>query len=133
MLQTQDEAYHSTEVVRFLRLLLRKIAGKLLLLWDGAPLHRGQPSKDFLSRGTARRIHLEHLPGYAPDLNPVEGLWNDLKCRELGTVCCRDFAELDTKLRRAPPAKSVSVTSATSFAAASPHAVINFSHLYRDQ
>jgi transposase len=41
------------------------------------------------------------LPGYAPDLNPVEGIWNYLKCRELGNVCCQDFADLDLALRRA--------------------------------
>jgi len=74
-LQTRSGAYHSTEVVEFLRVLLRKIPGKLLLIWDGAPIHRGQPIKDFLARGAAKRIHLEQLPGYAPDLNPVEGIW----------------------------------------------------------
>jgi transposase len=99
-LQTQSGAYHSTEVVGFLRLLLRKISGKLLIIWDGAPIHRGQPIKDFLARGAAKRLHLEQLPGYAPDLNPVEGIWNYLKCRELGNVCCHDFAELDLALRR---------------------------------
>jgi transposase len=51
--------------------------------------------------GAAKRIHLEQLPGYAPALTPVEGIWNYLKCRELGNVCCRTFAELDTALRRA--------------------------------
>jgi transposase len=101
VMQTQTTAYHSTDVGRFLRLLLRKLQGNLLIIWDGAPIHRGQPIKDFLARGAARRIHLERLPGYAPDLNPVEGLWNYLKCRELGNVCCRDFAELDAALRRA--------------------------------
>lgn len=101
VMQTQTEAYHSTDVVRFLRLLLRKIVGKLLIIWDGAPIHRGQPIKDFLAHGAAKRIHLEQLPGYAPDLNPVEGIWNYLKCRELGNVCCRTFAELDIALRRA--------------------------------
>ena len=101
LMQTQPQAYHSTDVVRFLRLLLRKIPGKLLIIWDGAPIHRGQPIKDFLARGAAKRLHLEQLPGYAPDLNPVEGIWNYLKCRELGNVCCRTFAELDTALRRA--------------------------------
>jgi transposase len=100
-MQTQAEAYHSADVVRFLRLLLRKIPGKLLIIWDGAPIHHGQPIKDFLARGAAKRLHLERLPGYAPDLNPVEGIWNYLKCRELGNVCCRDFPELDTALRRA--------------------------------
>jgi transposase len=99
--QTQSGAYHSAEVVGFLRVLLRKIAGNLLIIWDGAPIHRGQPIKDFLARGAAKRIHLEQLPAYAPDLNPVEGIWAHLKCRELGNVCCHDFPELDRALRRA--------------------------------
>jgi transposase len=101
VMQTQNAAYHSTDVVRFLQLLLRKIPGKLLIIWDGAPIHRGQPIKDFLARGAAKRIHLEQLPAYAPDLNPVEGIWAYLKCRELGNVCCLDFPELDLALRRA--------------------------------
>ena len=63
VMQTQSAAYHSTDVVRLLQLLLRKIPGKLLLIWDGAPIQRGQPIKDFLTRGAARRIHLEQLPG----------------------------------------------------------------------
>jgi len=74
-LPTQSGAYHRTEVVGFLRVLVRKISGKLLIIWDGAPLHRGQPIKDFLARGAAKRIHLEHLPGDAPALTPVEGIW----------------------------------------------------------
>jgi transposase len=100
-LQTQDRAYHSDDVVRFLRLLLRKLHGKLLVIWDGAPIHRGQPIKDFLRRGAAARLHLEQLPGYAPELNPDEGIWNYLKRVELGNCCCRDLAELALALRRA--------------------------------
>jgi hypothetical protein len=52
-MQTQQQAYRSPDVVRFLRVLLRKIRGKLLVIWDGAPIHRGQPIKDFLRRGQA--------------------------------------------------------------------------------
>jgi transposase len=100
-LQTQDRAYHSDDVVRFLRLLLRKLHGKLLVIWDGAPIHRGQPIKDFLRRGAAARLHLEQLPGYAPELNPDEGIWNYLKRVELGNCCCRDLAELALALCRA--------------------------------
>jgi hypothetical protein len=66
LMQAQEQAYHSTDVVRFLRHVLRHIEGKLLVLWDGAPIHRGQPIKDFLAAGGAVRIHLERLPGYAP-------------------------------------------------------------------
>ena len=86
-LQVQDHTYRSPDVVRFLQVLLRKIAGKLLLIWDGAPIHRSQPVKDFLAGGAAKRLHLEQLPPYAPDLNPVEGLWNYLRRVELGNVC----------------------------------------------
>ena len=34
-------------------------------------------------------------------ITPVEGIWNDLKSRELANVCCRDFPALATALRRA--------------------------------
>jgi hypothetical protein len=32
---------------RISRVLLRKVSGKLLLIWDGSPIHRGQAVKDF--------------------------------------------------------------------------------------
>jgi transposase len=100
-LQTQERAYHSDDVVRFLRVLLRKVHGKLLVIWDGAPIHRGQPIKDLLRRGAAKRLHLEQLPAYAPELNPDEGIWNYLKRVELGNLCCHDLAALALALRRA--------------------------------
>src|SRR5436190_19260162 len=64
-MQMQDHAYDAQDVVRFLRLLLRRIAGKLLVIWDGSPIHRAKVIKDFLKRGAAKRLHLERLPGYA--------------------------------------------------------------------
>jgi hypothetical protein len=77
-----------TPVLRVL--LLRKIQGKLLVILvtgDGSPIQRGPPVKDFLRAGAAKRLHLEQLPGYAPDVNPDEGSWNDLKRVELGNCC----------------------------------------------
>jgi hypothetical protein len=44
--------------------------------------------EDFLKRGAAKRLHLEQLPGYAPDLNLDEGIWNYLKRVELGKLFC---------------------------------------------
>jgi transposase len=55
------------------------VHGAVLVIWDGAPIHRGQPVKDFLRTGAAKRLHLEQLPGYAPELNPDEGIGNYLK------------------------------------------------------
>lgn len=39
------------------------------------------------------------LPGYAPDLNPVEGLWAHIK-RSLANLAARTFSERETLLRR---------------------------------
>ena len=82
-------------------MLLRKVRGQIILIWDGSPIHRGQPVKDFLRRGAAKRLHLEQLPGYAPDLNPDEGVWNYVKRVELANICCRDLSELRIHVIRA--------------------------------
>ncbi len=100
-MQVREGAYDAEGVVGFLRVLLRKIQGKVLVIWDGSPIHKGQPIKDFLARGAANRQHLERLPGYAPDLNPDEGIWNYLKRVELRDRCCADLAELRIELHRA--------------------------------
>ena len=46
-------------------------------------------------------MQLEQLPGYAPDLNPEEGIWKHLKCVELKNLCCKSLAELTVELRKA--------------------------------
>jgi transposase len=100
-MQVQQDAYDAAGVVGFLRVWLRKVRGKILVIWDGSPIHKGQAVKDFLKAGAAKRLHRERLPGYAPDLNPEEGIWNSLKRVELKNRCCRDLAELQVELRRA--------------------------------
>ena len=97
----QERAFKGEDVVRFLKHLMRQIPGKLLIIWDGSPIHRGGAVKDFLSSGASRRLKLEQLPGYAPDLNPDEGVWKHLKCVELKNLCCESLAELKIELRKA--------------------------------
>src|SRR5687767_3461894 len=97
----QERAFKGEDVVRLLKHLMRQIPGKLLLIWDGSPIHRGRAVKDFLSSGASRRLKLEQLPGYAPDLNPDEGVWKHLKCVELKNLCCESLAELRVELRKA--------------------------------
>ena len=47
VLLMQETAYQGTDVVRFLKHVLRRIAGKVLIVWDGAPIHQGQALKEF--------------------------------------------------------------------------------------
>jgi len=100
-MQVRPASYDAAAVVGFLRVLLRKISGKIVVIWDGSPIHRGHEIRDFLKRGATKRLHLEQLPGYAPDLNPDEGIWNYLKRVELGNVCCRDADHPYVELIRA--------------------------------
>ena len=55
----QDRAFNGTTIVQFLKHLLRHIKGKLMVIYDGLPAHRGQTDKDFLQQCTTQRIHLE--------------------------------------------------------------------------
>jgi transposase len=101
LMMIQKVAFNGTTIVRFLKHLLRHIGGQLLIIWDGLPAHRGQAVKDFLRQGAAQRIHLERLPGYAPDLNPDEGIWHYLKHVEMKNLCCHNLDELRHELRKA--------------------------------
>jgi DDE superfamily endonuclease len=46
VMPVREDAYDAEGVVGFLRVLLRKIRGKVLLIWDGSPIHKGQAIKD---------------------------------------------------------------------------------------
>jgi transposase len=101
LMMEQERSFKSQDVVRFLRHLSGQIPGKLLVIWDGSPIHRGRAVKDFLASGASSRPKLEQLPAYAPDLNPDEGIWKHLKYVELKNVCCQSLSELKVELRKA--------------------------------
>jgi transposase len=94
--QVQRRSFDSVGVTRFLDALHAQIPGKLLVIWDGGSIHRGQVIQDYLDRGAAAWLRLETLPGYAPELNPDEGIWRSLKYDELKNVCSTTLAMLDT-------------------------------------
>jgi transposase len=89
----------SREVVLFLGQLLRMIPGLLLVIWDGIPTHRSRIVKAYLADGAAKRIHLEQLPGYAPDLNPTEWVWSYLKLADLANIACDHLPDLEVLIK----------------------------------
>jgi transposase len=97
----QDHAINSADVVAFLEHLLRQVPNRMVIIWDGAPIHRSYLIQEFLANGAAQRIHLERLPAYAPDLNPGEGIWAQLKGVELRNLCCFNMPHLRHELRAA--------------------------------
>jgi hypothetical protein len=71
------ENIHGEEVATFLRHLLAHLPGPVIVVWDNAGIHRGAAVRALCRR--VRRLHLEALPAYAPELNPAEGIWRFLK------------------------------------------------------
>jgi putative transposase len=87
-------------VLLFLRHLLRHVRGRIILLWDNLNTHKSHAVRAFAAQH-ARRISLEYLPPYAPDLNPDEWVWRHLKYVELANFAPHDLAHLKRELRRA--------------------------------
>ncbi|HMB07948.1 MAG TPA: IS630 family transposase [Isosphaeraceae bacterium] len=86
--------------IEFLVHLGRLGADRLLVVWDGSPIHRRAEVKAFVAEA-GDAIHLEPLPPYAPDLNPVEWLWRQMKEVEMRNQTCLDLEQLHMELHRA--------------------------------
>jgi transposase len=103
---TQPGSYNTETLIAFLGRLHDHLGHdqKVTLLWDGLSSHR---SKDMTAYLHTQRswLRVERLPAYAPDLNPVEGLWGNVKGQELANLCVeqlRDVADAAIRgLRRA--------------------------------
>jgi hypothetical protein len=59
---------------------------RLLIVWDGAAQHKSRIVREYLD-STKGAVQMALLPGYAPDLNPVEYLWAWLKRHALANFC----------------------------------------------
>ena len=64
----------SAQVVDFLQALLRHIPGLLWIIWDRLSAHRSKVTCNLIAE-QGKRLWVEYLPGYAPELNPVEYIW----------------------------------------------------------
>jgi len=90
----RQESLNGSHSVEFLVHLTRVASERLLVVWDGSPIHRRTSVREFAEE-TGGRVRLEALPGYAPDLNPWdEGGWHHLKNVEMRNLVCRDLEEL---------------------------------------
>jgi putative transposase len=84
------------EVVAFLREVLQHLRGHVIALLDNSNTHQGAPLRDLCKRFP--RLHIEHFPAYAPDLNPDEGVWALLKGK-LANGCPDDLQDLAGQLQ----------------------------------
>jgi len=94
------DAYDTDSLIGALGELRGFLGGqKATLVWDGLPAHRSKVMRAWLRRQRSWLV-VEPLPGYAPDLNPVEALWANLKGVELANLAGDTLAEVTAAAER---------------------------------
>jgi transposase len=69
--------------IEFLRRLVETAGHPVFLVVDGHPTHKAAKTAKFVD-STKGKLRLFFLPGYSPDLNPDELVWNSLKNHGVG-------------------------------------------------
>ena len=98
--QLHEESIKAPQVIGFLKHLQQHIKGKLLVVWDNLPAHRSKIVAEYLG-ATKGRVWVERLPGYAPELNPIEYLWGYAKGNDLANLAPKDLWELSREANNA--------------------------------
>lgn len=88
----QDDNYRWPAIVSFVRQVRRHVGPKLAIVWDRLNAHRSAQVQ--LTRCFGDDITFHWLPGYAPELNPVEGVWSHTKYAELANNMPADATAL---------------------------------------
>jgi transposase len=93
-------AYNTTKLIEALRRLPALLgSAPVILVWDGLPAHRSTDMKAWLAAQT-HWLQVVQLPGYAPELNPVEPLWSSVKGKDLANYAANDLTDLWNHARR---------------------------------
>jgi hypothetical protein len=88
-----EGAYDTRQFIRVLDGLGHQLGHQpVTVIWDNLGAHHAGDLQQWVA--TQPWLELEYLPSYAPELDPVEGLWANLKGCELANRCCADRQEL---------------------------------------
>lgn len=95
--QTLPCGYFTADAVAaFLRQLLRHLRGKVVVLWDGGPNHKGPAIREV--QADYPRLTLERLPAYTPQMNPVEWVGSWLKYGKMANFAPLSLGELNDQV-----------------------------------
>lgn len=91
-----DHNARTEDFIRFVCEIHGHLRRTIILVWDRLPAHRSA-ARRLLEEG-ASWLHVEWLPPYAPDLDPVEDVWNQSKYGALANVIPEDIEDLHSEL-----------------------------------
>lgn len=97
--QVHTGSMNGGRFIEFLKALLKSVeAEKIFLIVDGSSIHKSKKVKEFLQRdGIKGHLEIFILPGYSPELNPDEWVWNNVKNTRIKRVVSHDQADLMSK------------------------------------
>ncbi len=82
----------------FVETVLRRLRRPIILVMDRWQVHRAGALR--LLQRFPKRVEIEWLPAYAPDLNPVEQIWNRTKYTDLANYIPNDILSLGREVAR---------------------------------
>ena len=85
-----------TSVV-FLKLLREKHPEPLVVIWDNGPAHRGPELREYLTTPDLK-LRLVALPGYSPDFNPDEAIWDWVREDVTANTCLGTTVQVREKV-----------------------------------
>ena len=87
------------DIIDFLRQLKMQLRGPFTLIWDGSSIHsKSRKVRAYLAGHP--EIVVETLPGYAPELNPVEYFWSALKGKPFANLAPDTITQLEQAIQR---------------------------------
>ena len=81
----------------FLQQLRTRQSGRLFVIWDNGPAHRGAALREYLSTPQLN-LQLVPLPAYSPDFNPDEAIWDWARQEVTANSCLGTKAKVQEKL-----------------------------------
>jgi transposase len=86
----------ATSVV-FLQQLRAQHPEPLIVIWDNGPAHHGPELREYLTTPDLR-LRLVALPGYSPDFNPDEAIWDWIREDVTANTCFGTAAKVRAKI-----------------------------------
>jgi transposase len=83
--------------VAFLQQLREKHPQPLIVIWDNGPAHHGPAIRAYLTTPDLK-LRLVALPGYSPDFNPDEAIWDWIREDVTANVCYGTTAKVREKV-----------------------------------
>ena len=95
------KGFTETDYARFLDAARQQLHGPVVLVWDGLNTHTSRAMRELIAARAWLTVF--QLPAYAPELNPVEPVWSNLK-RSLANLTKHNINQLTmlvkTRLRQ---------------------------------